>query len=153
MLDEKINKPRGIVIDLSDSKIMDMIDSIEDLSFVRNKLMDGITLSKEILVGIDYMDIQNVLIGLNKISVGIINSKSGSDASDLIKNLIEKAKVDISKCESAYLYVDGDIGLMEVNELANELEASMIDEANIAFTASYDSTKVDEFYVVVLFGT
>ena len=41
---------------------------------------------------------------------------------------------------------------MEVNELANALEAAMIDETNIAFTASYDSSKEDEFYVMVLFG-
>ena len=98
------------------------------------------------------MDIYSVLQDCKNISAGIIHSKLTSDASALIENLIAKAKVDISKCESAYLYVNGDIGLMEVNELANALEAAMIDEANIAFTASYDSSKEDEFYVMVLFG-
>ena len=153
LIDEKIKKPSVIVIDLSDSIIIDMIDSPEDLSNVRNQLIDGIILHKDTLVGIDYMDIYSVLQGCKNISAGIIHSKLTSDASALIENLIAKAKVDISKCESAYLYVNGDIGLVEVNELANALEAAMIDEANIAFTASYDSSKVDEFYVMVLFGS
>lgn len=153
LIDEKIKKPSVIVIDLSDSIIIDMIDSPEDLSNVRNQLIDGIILHKDTLVGIDYMDIYSVLQDCKNISAGIIHSKLTSDASALIENLIAKAKVDISKCESAYLYVNGDIGLVEVNELANALEAAMIDEANIAFTASYDSSKVDEFYVMVLFGS
>lgn len=153
VIDEKIKRPGVIAIDLSDSIIMDMIDSSEDLSNARNQLIDGIILHKDTLVGIDYMDIYSVLQDCKNISVGIIHSKIAFNASVLIENLIAKAKVDISKCESAYLYVNGDIGLMEVNELANALEAVMIDEANIAFTASYDSSKVDEFYVMVLFGS
>ena len=152
VIDEKIKRPGVIAIDLSDSIIMDMIDSSEDLSNARNQLIDGIILHKDTLVGIDYMDIYSVLQDCKNISVGIIHSKIAFNASVLIEKLIAKAKVDISKCESAYLYVNGDIGLMEVNELANALEAAMIDETNIAFTASYDSSKVEEYYVMVLFA-
>lgn len=151
-IDEKINKASGIVIDLSDSKIMDMINSTDDLAIVRNQLIDGITLHKDILVGVDYIDIQCVLQGHNNISVGIIRSKSTFDASDLVNKLIAKAKVDISRCKSAYLYVDGDIGLMGANELANALRASMLEGTNIVYDVSYDSSVVDEFYVMVLFG-
>ena len=89
VIEEKIKKTSKIVIDLSDSIIMEMIDSSEDLSNVRNQLIDGIILYKDTLVG-----------------------------------LIE----------------------------ANELDELMREGTNIAFTASYDSDKVDEFYVMVLFA-
>lgn len=152
VIDEKVKRPERIIIDLSDSKILNMIDSDEDLPIVRNMLMDGITLSKEAMVGIDYMDIHSVLQGHDNISVGMIHCKSVSNMSGLVKEMIAKARVDISECESAYLYMDGDIGLMEVNELANELDELMGEEANIAFTAAYDSDKIDEFYAMVLFA-
>ena len=151
-IDENVKRAGRIIIDLSDLKILNMIDSDEELSVVRNLLIDGITLSKEAMVGIDYMDIHSVLQGNDNISVGMIHCKSVSDMSGLVQEMIAKARINISECGSAYLYVDGDIGLMEVNELANELDEVMGEEANIAFTAAYDSDKVDEFYAMVLFA-
>ena len=71
----------------------------------------------------------------------------------VIRQLIAKTKADIQSCKSAYLYVDGDIGLMEVNELAKELETLLGDDVHIAFTASYDSSKEEEYDVMVLLAS
>ena len=45
--------------------------------------------------------------------------------------------------------MDGDIGLIEVNELVMELETVLGDDVYIAFTASYTSSKTEEYYAMV----
>ena len=131
-----------------------MTDENNDLSTIRNQILDGITapLFKDTLIGLDYMDLKYAIQDCNNIFVGIINTKSMSDIKGLVDKVINKAKMKIDDCKKAYLYVEGDISLMELNEIAVSLEESMVDGSNIAFTASYNSNKVDEYYVMVLFG-
>ena len=148
--DENVKKLDGVVINLSDSIIKELSDSDISLSSVRNQLLDGITLSKDTMVGIDFQDLMDVLQNRNNISVGFVSSKVTSEAKTVITQLIAKTKVDVEKCKSAYFYVDGDIGLMEVNELVAELATLLGDEDYIAFTASYNPIKSEEYYAMIL---
>ena len=150
------NKPNGIVIDLSDSILVNMTDEYNDMSTIRKQLIDGIAapLYKDILIGLDYTDIKSVIQDSDDIKASVINTKSTSDFNGLVDKLIAKANVNvnISDRKNVYFYVEGDIALMEVNELAKGLEERMGNGSNIAFTASYDSEKTGEYYVMVLFG-
>lgn len=153
VVNENTKKIGGIVIDLSDSIIGELIDYNMDLSTVRIQLLDGITLLKDTLIGIDFEDLKDVLKKRDNISVSIVNSRTASDIKMVIEKLIRKTQIDILKCKSVYLYIEGDIGLIEANELAKELESVLGNHIHIAFTAAYDLSRKDEYYIMGLFAS
>lgn len=153
VINENTEKLGGIVIDLSDSIIGELIDYNIDLPTVRIQFLDGITLLKDTLIGIDFEDLKDVLKNRDKISVSIVNSKTAYDVKMVIEELIRKNEIDILKCKSVYLYIEGDIGLMEANELAKELESVLGNHIHIAFTAAYDLSRKDEYYIMGLFAS
>ena len=140
-------------IDLSDLKIMHLVDKNKDVHMLRVQMIDGIAaaVSGKTLIGFDLMDLLKVLQDYETMFIGVINSKEASKSNEKVERLVTRAGGDVSKCSSAYLYLEGDISLIEVNDMALSLSETLKEDTYIAFTASYNDALPDEYNVMALF--
>lgn len=154
-VDEKIHKLNGSVIELLDCKLINLVNEPSELCILRKQIIAGILapLLIETLIDIDITDILDIVQGANDIYISVVNSKEVSKLEEIHKKLIMKAGVDMSRCSRAYLYVEGDVSLMEINEIATSLDKAMGNDKYIAFTAVYNSSVENEYNAVVLFAS
>lgn len=152
-VEELAQKINGNVIKLSDDIILKTASESNNLSIIRNQIIDGILapLVSDKLIDIDLEDILNVFRGAEDTSISLVNSKEISSLEAVSEKLIAKADVDISECSKAYLYIEGDVSLMEINEIATSLAATIGEDKYIAFTAVYNPSTENQYNVMTMF--
>lgn len=141
------------MINIKDEKLMHLVHDSRNLIEIRQLLKDSIKMveSGNILIGLDITDLEELLKDYKELHIGMVNSKDTSNSAELVEELIKSTKADVSVCNSVYLYLKGDVSLMDVNEVATSLEEKLGEEVNIVFTATYSEIVPDEYGVMALF--
>ena len=119
----------------------------------KQQIVDAIMAAEneDILIGLDISDVLNLFRDYTDLHIGMINAGNNTDATKTIDALIASTQADVSGCNKVYLYIKGDVSLMDVNDVAQALENRLGDEVEILFTATYDANKADEYDVLAFF--
>ena len=133
------------------------MDKSQVQTYIRNNeavitgIGDYLWENPDILIGLDISDVLDLFRNYSELNIGIVTANCSSDATETIDALIASTQADISGCNKVYLYIKGDVSLMDVNDVAQALENRLGDEVEILFTATYDANKADEYDVLAFF--
>lgn len=139
-------------IDLTDKKIEHLLNSENNIENIRTQIIDGIVAPYlGSLIGIDIVDIVNLINSCDTLKIGLADSKGALDIQKLISNVILSSGVDILKCKSIYMSICGDIGIIEGNEIVENMEEVVGEDNYIVWSVIYDGKVENEYYVMALF--
>lgn len=141
------------MINIKDEKLMHLVHDSRNLIEIKQLLKDSIKMveSGNVLIGLDITDLEELFKDYKELHIGMVNSKDAFNSVELVEKLITSTKVDVSGCSSVYLYLEGDISLMDVNDVATSLEEKLGENVDIVFTATYGEMTPDEYNVIALF--
>lgn len=141
------------MINIKDEKLMHLVHDSRNLIEIRQLLKDSIKMVElgNVLIGLDITDLEELFKDYKELHIGMVNSKDALNSVELVEELITSTKVDVSGCSSVYLYLEGDISLMDVNDVATSLEEKLGENVDIVFTATYSEMTPDEYNVIALF--
>lgn len=119
----------------------------------KQQIIDAVmaTENEDILIGLDISEVLDLFREYKELYIGMVNTRSTTEASQTIDALISSTQTDVTGCSKVYLYIKGDVSLIEVNDVAQTLEYRIGEEAEILFTATYDKSREREYEVIALF--
>ena len=139
-------------IDITDKKIDHLLKVQTDINKLREKIIDGIAAPYlGSIIGLDISEIVNLIDKSKKIFIGFSDAISASDCRKLITNVITSSGADMSKCNSVYLSICGDIDMMQGNEIANCLQETVGYSADIVWSMIYDNKEIKNDYYILTF--
>lgn len=141
------------ILNLSDEKLIHLLNGNRDTHMIKELVNDSIDTveSGNVLIGLDITDLEELFENYKELHIGMVNSNDTSNSAELVEELIKSTKADVSVCNSVYLYLKGDISLMDVNDVVTSLEVKLGDKVDIVFTATYADVPVDEYQVMAVF--
>lgn len=141
------------MINIKDEKLMHLVHDSRNLIEIRQLLKDSIKMVElgNVLIGLDITDLEELFKDYKELHIGMVYSKDVSNSVELVEELITSTKADVFGCSSVYLYLQGDISLMDVNDVATSLEEKLGENVDIVFTATYSEMTPDEYNVIALF--
>lgn len=137
----------------SDEKLIHLVNENRDIDTIRQLINDSIHTveSGNVLIGLDITDLEELFKDNKELYIGMVNSNDASDPVELVEELIKSTTADVSGCSSVYLYLEGDLSLMDVNDVATALDATLGEEVDIVFTATYNEMTLNEYDVMAVF--
>lgn len=139
-------------IDITDKKIDHLLKVQTDINKLREKIIDGIAAPYlGSIIGLDISEIVNLIDKSKKVFIGFSDAISASDCRKLITNVIASSGADMSKCNSVYLSICGDIDMMQGSEIANCLQETVGYSADIVWSMIYDNKEIKNDYYILTF--
>lgn len=137
----------------SDEKLIHLVNENRDIDTIRQLINDSIHTveSGNVLIGLDITDLEELFKDNKELYIGMVNSNDASDPVELVEELIKSTTADVSGCSSVYLYLEGDLSLMDVNDVATALDATLGEEVDVVFTATYNEMTLNEYDVMAVF--
>lgn len=141
------------MVNITDEKLKHLVCEKRDINIVRQLLDNSFEMVEagNVLIGLDILELEKLFRDNKELYIGMVNSKDASNSARLVEELIESTNVDVTNCNSVYLYLEGDLSLVDVNEVATALQEQLGEAVNIVFTATYNETIPDEYEVMALF--
>jgi cell division protein FtsZ len=140
--------------------ICDKNTTVEEALMMSNEVLkqavQGITdiISKAGLISRDFADVRTVMSNKGVAHIGIGRAKGEGKVSEAVKGAIESPLLEtsIAGAKAAILYISGgyDLGMLEVNEAADQIEQAVDREAIVIFGTSVYEDLADEMIVTVI---
>ncbi|MCH3955702.1 MAG: cell division protein FtsZ [Eubacterium sp.] len=111
-------------------------------------------ISEDALINVDFADVRSVMTDRGIAHMGVGKGKGENRAKDAVQAAIESPLLEtrIDGAKAILLYVAGgyDLGMMEVNEIASQVEEQAADDAILIFGASVTEEMKDEVSITVI---
>jgi cell division protein FtsZ len=140
--------------------ISDKNTTIEEALMMANEVLKqavrGITdiISRAGLINRDFADVRTVMSNRGIAHIGIGRSKGEGKVSEAVQGAIESPLLEtsITGAKAVILYVSGgyDLGMLEVNEAADQIEQAVDKDAIVIFGTSVYEELADEMVVTVI---
>lgn len=133
-----------------------MLDAFNMADDVLRQGVQGISdlISEAALINVDFADVRSVMTDRGIAHMGVGHGSGEDRAKEAVKAATESPLLEtrISGAKAILLYVAGgyDLGMMEVNEIASQVEEQAADDAILIFGASVDENMKDEIAITVI---
>ena len=133
-----------------------MLDAFMMSDDVLRQGVEGIStlISDDALINVDFADVRAVMTDRGIAHMGVGHGTGETRAKDAVKEATENPMLEtkISGAKAILLYVSGgyDLGMMEVNEIASQIEEQAADDSILIFGASLDENMNDEVSITVI---
>lgn len=133
-----------------------MLDAFKMADDVLRQGVQGISdlISDFALINVDFADVKSVMTDRGVAHMGVGHGKGDTRAKDAVKSAIESPMLEtsISGARAILLYVAGgyDLGMLEVNEIASQVEEQADKEAILIFGAAVSEEMQDEISITVI---
>lgn len=111
-------------------------------------------ISDDALLNVDFADVRSVMTDRGIAHMGVGHGKGENRAKDAVKEATESPMLEtrIDGAHAILLYVSGgyDLGMMEVSEIADQVQEAASDDAILIFGAAFDQELNDEISVTVI---
>ncbi|MDR1029110.1 MAG: cell division protein FtsZ [Clostridiales Family XIII bacterium] len=140
--------------------ISDKSTTVEDALMMANEVLkqavQGITdiISTSGLINRDFADVRSVMSNRGVAHIGIGRAEGENKVSEAVQGAIESPLLEtsITGAKAVILYISGgyDLGMLEVNEAADQIEQAVDREAIVIFGTSVYESLADEMVVTVI---
>ncbi|MDR2156801.1 MAG: cell division protein FtsZ, partial [Clostridiales Family XIII bacterium] len=154
-VDSLVIVPNDKILLISD-KNTTVADALMMSNEVLKQAVQGITdiISKSGLINRDFADVRTVMSDKGIAHIGIGKAKGEGKVSEAVRGAIESPLLEtsIAGAKAVILYVSGgyDLGMLEVNEAADQIEQAVDREAIVIFGTSVHEDLADEMIVTVI---
>ena len=154
-VDSLVVIPNDKLIENSE-KNTSLLDAFAMADDVLRQGVQGISdlISEEALINVDFADVRSVMTDRGIAHMGIGYGKGEDRAKDAVHAAIESPLLEtkISGAKAILLYVSGgyDLGMMEVSDIANQVEEQAAEDAILIFGASVSEEMKDEVRITVI---
>lgn len=154
-VDTLVTIPNDRLLQISDKKTT-MIEAFLMADEVLRQGIQGISdlIAIPNLINLDFADVKTIMEDKGIAHMGIGRSNGDNRATEAAKQAIKSPLLEtsIEGAKSVLLNITGgeDLGILEVNEAADLIRASVDKDANIIFGAGVDETLGDEIKITVI---
>ena len=111
-------------------------------------------ISDNALINVDFADVRTVMTGRGMAHMGIGHGSGENRATDAVKQAIESPLLEtkLNGAKAILLYVVGgyDLGMLEVHEIASQVEEQADEDAVVIFGSSVEPDMNDEISITVI---
>ncbi len=154
-VDSLVVIPNDKLIDSSD-KTTSMLEAFAMADDVLRKGVQGISdlISEYGLVNVDFADVRTIMEGRGVAHMGVGTGEGDNRIEDAITNAINSPLLEtsISGAKSILLYVTGgyDMGMLDINTIADRVQSEADADANIIFGATISEDMTDKISVTII---
>ena len=154
-VDSLVVIPNDKLIDTSD-KSTSMLEAFAMADDVLRKGVQGISdlISEYGLVNVDFADVRTVMEGRGIAHMGVGQGEGENRIEDAITNAVHSPLLEtsISGAKSILLYVTGgyDMGMLDINTIADRVQSEADADANIIFGATISEDMTDKISVTII---
>ena len=154
-VDSLVVIPNDRLIDTSERNTS-MLEAFAMADDVLRQGVQGISdlISQYALVNVDFADVKTVMEGRGLAHMGVGVGSGENKIEDAINNAIHSPLLEtsISGAKSILLYVSGgyDMGMLEINTIAERIQKDADEDANIIFGAAVDEEMTGKVSVTVI---
>ena len=154
-VDSLVVIPNDKLIDTSD-KTTSMLEAFAMADDVLRKGVQGISdlISEYGLVNVDFADVRTVMEGRGIAHMGVGTGEGDDKIEEAIQNAIHSPLLEtsISGAKSILLYVTGgyDMGMLDINTIADRVQREADADANIIFGATISEEMTDKISVTII---
>ena len=154
-VDSLVVIPNDKLIDSSD-KNTSMLEAFAMADDVLRKGVQGISdlISEYGLVNVDFADVRTIMEGLGVAHMGVGTGEGEDRIEEAITNAINSPLLEtsISGAKSILLYVTGgyDMGMLDINTIADRVQGEADADANIIFGATISEDMTDKISVTII---
>ena len=154
-VDSLVVIPNDKLIDTSD-KSTSMLEAFAMADDVLRKGVQGISdlISEYGLVNVDFADVRTVMEGRGIAHMGVGQGEGENRIEDAITNAVHSPLLEtsISGAKSILLYVTGgyDMGMLDINTIADRVQGEADADANIIFGATISEEMTDKISVTII---
>ena len=147
--------PNDKLIDTSD-KSTSMLEAFAMADDVLRKGVQGISdlISEYGLVNVDFADVRTIMEGRGIAHMGVGQGEGENRIEDAITNAVHSPLLEtsISGAKSILLYVTGgyDMGMLDINTIADRVQSEADADANIIFGATISEDMTDKISVTII---
>ena len=133
-----------------------MMDAFSMADDVLRQGVQGISdlISENAMINVDFADVRSVMTDRGIAHMGIGHGEGENRASDAVHAAIESPLLEtsIAGAKAILLYLSGgyDLGMMEVGEIANQVQEQAAEDAIFIFGANVDPELKDEINITVI---
>jgi cell division protein FtsZ len=138
------------------AKNTSMLEAFKMSDDVLRQGVQGISdlIRDDAMINVDFADVRSVLTDRGVAQMGVGHGFGETRAADAVKGAIESPLLEttIDGAKAILLYVVGgyDIGMMEINEIASEVQNRASEDCILIFGAAIDDQMKDEIKVTVI---
>ena len=154
-VDSLVVIPNDKLIDTSE-KNTSMLEAFAMADDVLRKGVQGISdlISEYGLVNVDFADVRTVMEGRGVAHMGVGTGEGDDRIEEAIRNAINSPLLEtsISGAKSILLYVTGgyDMGMLDINTIADRVQSEADADANIIFGATISEDMMDKISVTII---
>ena len=154
-VDSLVVIPNDKLIDTSD-KSTSMLEAFAMADDVLRKGVQGISdlISEYGLVNVDFADVRTVMEGRGIAHMGVVTGEGDDKIEEAIQNAIHSPLLEtsISGAKSILLYVTGgyDMGMLDINTIADRVQGEADADANIIFGATISEDMQNKISVTII---
>jgi len=154
-VDSLVIVPNDKLLQISD-KNTTMLQAFGMADEVLKQGVDGIVslIADDGLINMDFADVKNIMTDRGVAHMGVGRAKGENRVSDAVKAAIESPLLEtsIAGAKAVLLNIQGgyDLGMLEVNEAADQIASTVADDATIIFGTSVHEDLEDEIVVTVI---
>ena len=154
-VDSLVVIPNDKLIDTSD-KNTSMLEAFAMADDVLRKGVQGISdlISEYGLVNVDFADVRTVMEGRGIAHMGVGNGEGDDRIEEAIQNAVHSPLLEtsITGAKSILLYVTGgyDMGMLDINTIADRVQSEADADANIIFGATISEDMTDKISVTII---
>ena len=138
------------------SKTTSMLEAFKMSDDVLRQGVQGIAdlIRDDALINVDFADVRSVMTDRGVAHMGVGHGFGETRAADAVKGAVESPLLEttIDGAKAILLYIVGgyDIGMMEINEIASEVQKRADDDCILIFGVSNEESMKDEIKVTVI---
>ncbi|MCR5182359.1 MAG: cell division protein FtsZ [Clostridia bacterium] len=138
------------------SKTTSMLEAFKMSDDVLRQGVQGIAdlIRDDALINVDFADVRSVMTDRGVAHMGVGHGFGETRAQDAVKGAVESPLLEttIDGAKAILLYIVGgyDIGMMEINEIASEVQKRADDDCILIFGVSNEESMKDEIKVTVI---
>ena len=154
-VDSLVVIPNDKLIDTSE-KNTSMLEAFAMADDVLRKGVQGISdlISEYGLVNVDFADVRTVMEGRGVAHMGVGTGEGDDRIEEAIKNAVHSPLLEtsIAGAKSILLYVTGgyDMGMLDINTIADRVQSEADADANIIFGATISEDMMDKISVTII---
>lgn len=154
-VDSLVVIPNDKLIDTSD-KNTSMLEAFAMADDVLRKGVQGISdlISEYGLVNVDFADVRTIMEGRGVAHMGVGQGEGEDRIEEAIQNAVHSPLLEtsISGAKSILLYVTGgyDMGMLDINTIADRVQSEADADANIIFGATISEDMTDKISVTII---
>ena len=154
-VDALVVVPNDKLIEIS-NKNTSMLEAFKMADDVLKQGVQAISdiIRDDAMVNVDFADVRSVMTDRGVAHMGVGSGQGDTRAEDAVKMAMDSPLLEtkITGAKALLLYVSGgyDVGMLEINSIAEAVRAEVDENCNIVFGAGFDENMHDEIKVTII---